>query len=194
MEPQESYNVKRIEAQLFVEELEKRVTQQPEIRTVEELERQVKLLIGLLTETAEATTPLSTICKKSRPGIWEQAREVIKKVRKLGRKWQKTRRPEDLTRFNKAQNFKKRCLRASREDTFREWVDSCDNDAKLVKLGKMASNGWERSATFTPEIAKPDGTLETARSEGHIAKGQLLPDTQGGRARGHRELRVSPRN
>lgn len=134
---------------------------------MDESERQVKLLVDLLTEVATATTPVTRITKKSRPGISEQASEAIKKVRKLERQWQKTESPRDHERLKRARGFKKRMLKECRRKAFHEFVDSCDNHTKLWKLGKMASNGWESSPRFAPEMKRLDGTLETEPSAKH---------------------------
>ena len=40
-------------------------------------------------------------------------------------------------------------------------MKECDNDQKLWKLGKLIKSDWARTASFTPELAKPNNTIAT---------------------------------
>lgn len=137
--------------------LEEQINLSVRLKTKEELDKEVEILVNCIQQAAWDNTPNLTIRTKGN-NYPKEIREQIREKRKLRRRWHQTRAPQDKTRLNNATQQLKRDIQNIKNNAISEYLNELTNDKSTDYSLWKATKGLKRPIIQNPPIKNEDGS------------------------------------
>lgn len=169
-------NFKKMDTVEFRSTLHSLLPSNAEIDSPNALEERTTAVTLALQTAAINATPTSTITMRSVPGHTEECKAAIREVKETGRAWRRTGDAFDLIRYQEAKRIRKHTIKAAQTQAHRDKVSTVTDEKGLWSLAKWARTRDSNAAAFTPDIAKPDGTMaEDTAGKAEALRGVFFP-------------------
>lgn len=143
--------------QSFRVNLENAINLSVSLRTTEQLDEEIELLVTNIQQAAWNNTP--PIIQRTKGNNYpKEIRDLISEKRKLRRKWHQTRAPADKTRLNNATQQLKREIQRIKNESISDYLRELTNDkATDYSLWKVTKR-LKRPMVQNPPIRNADGS------------------------------------
>jgi hypothetical protein len=159
----------------FRNQIEENLRLNTPLKTAKDIEEATAEFNNVIQKAAWSATPDNKPQTKYPEYLWE-FRDQIKEKRKLRRRWQISRHPEDKYRYNEAARKLKNRIKRIKEETFQTYLQgltaTADTDYSLWKATKRLKQQTQR----IPQIRNADQTWARGEKEkantfaGHLEK------------------------
>lgn len=129
-----------------------------QLKTKEEIDEQVRLVITAIQRSIEFSTPLVRICKRSVPGFDCECKEAQMRARRLHKVFQRDGTEENWHRYVEARSFKKSVIKKAKRREYRESREkACQNPGTMWKAGRAARHSGPPSQACIPALKSSKG-------------------------------------
>ena len=125
------------------------------------IDERENLLVSAITRSIEKSTPMTRICKHSKPGFDAKCKETAQKVRRLHKLYQEEDSEEAWEEYKLGRNWKKDLIRKMKRRQYRESREkACESPATVWRACKISKREGPPPQACTPAIRGHEGHME----------------------------------